>query len=93
MEYPLRIVDDIFFNTFRKVDNGLWEIQCTIRIDASILTGQQSVPYKYVVHSPNRTQTGEDQVPHEFLHGAHGGGEIVNRCLFVPFERFQTGDN
>ena len=89
-EYPLYVLDDHIFNTFREVDSGLWEIQCTLRIDASILTGQHSVPYKYVVHSPNRT--GEDQVPYEFLHGAHGNGQIVDRCLFVPFDRFQTGD-
>ena len=69
----------------RDVGDGLYEMCCTLDIDVDVLKGQATIPYKYVIYSSSSER---NEKPHEFLHGAEGRGEIVNRCLRIPTNRF-----
>ena len=73
---------------YRDVGDGLFEMNCTLHIDVNILKDQASIPYKYVVYS---SSTERNEKPHEFLYGAEGRGEIVNRCLMIPAQNFCPG--
>ena len=66
----------------------------TLNIQADILQGANSIPYKYGVlnfMSDNITCTSE----FEFLHGAppnpNRGSQIVNRCLIIPTASYHRG--
>ena len=60
----------------------------TILIQATLLNNASSIPYKYGVLNCKS----ENIKSHfEFLHGAPGRGEPVNRCLIIPAPLFQSG--
>ena len=59
-----------------------------INIQATLLKDANSIPYKYGVLNSKSDNIKSDL---EFLHGAPGRGEIVNRCLIVPTSLFQNG--
>lgn len=54
-------------------------MQCTLLINKEVISYDESVAYKYVIHSPNR----KDAHPYEFLHHLHG---VFDRALKVPKE-------
>lgn len=74
---------------YRDVGDGLLEMECTVPIDSELLDHEAPLFYKYIVHSRQKG----DSLPFEFLHGAQGGGRIVDRKLFIPKEKFATKGN
>ena len=64
----------------RAIDDGWYEMTCTLNIDADIL--KNPVPYKYVVYSP-KMENKDDC--YEYLHGY---GWNPNRCLRIPQNKF-----
>ena len=60
---------------------------CELSFDASVLEGQQAIPYKYVVYSPRMV---EDNDCWEYLHGVSSWG-VANRCLEIPTKEFRHG--
>ena len=60
----------------------------TICIQATLLKDAGSIPYKYGVLN----YTSDNIKSHfEFLHGAPGRNEPVNRCLIIPPSLFLSG--
>jgi hypothetical protein len=56
-------------------------MKCILFVDIDVIKSQK-IPYKYVVHSPNR----KGAAIYEFFHDGPRGGNI-NRCLIVPKEK------
>ena len=61
-------------------------MECTLTVDSDLLKHQAPVCYKYRVYSQRKGDT--EFKPYEFLHGAPGGGHIVNRKIFIPSKKF-----
>lgn len=74
---------------YRDVGDGLLEMECTLAINSELLDHEAPLFYKYIVTSQHKG----DSLPYEFLHGAQGGGRIVDRKLFIPKEKFTIKGN
>ncbi len=64
------------YHLYRTLEDKYW-MKCTLNIDVDVLKRERPIPYKYVIHSPNR----EDSHPYELLQNQRGN---PNRCLVVP---------
>jgi hypothetical protein len=61
-------------------------MECTLAIDSDLLKNQAPVCYKYLIFSQRKGDAGFN--PYEILHGAPGGGQIVDRKIFIPSKKF-----
>ena len=61
-----------------------------VTIDSNLLKDQAPLNYKYLVHSPQRSE--ESVSPYEFLHGAPAPywQKVVDRKFFIPKSKFVT---
>ena len=62
----------------RELEGGYYEMNCTLGISAELL--KQSIPYKYVIHTPKTKQNRDDC--YEYLHEHHSMNP--NRLLRIP---------
>ena len=62
----------------RELEGGYYEVNCTLRISAELL--KQSIPYKYVIHTPKTKRNRDDC--YEYLHEHHSMNP--NRLLRIP---------
>lgn len=70
--------------SYSEVREGLLEFYCDISIDGTLLRYENCIPYKYFLLGKER--------PFEFLHEAKSyGNDVVNRCLVIPYDKFQQG--
>ena len=79
------------FINHRDVGDGLYEMEGKVMIDSNLLKNQAPLHYKYLVHSPQRSE--ESVSPYEFLHGApapYWGQKVVDRKIFIPTSKFAT---
>ena len=74
--------------SIRDVGGGLWEMSAKISIQATLLKDASFIPYKYGVLN---SKSDNIKSNFEFLYGAPGSGEPVNRCLIIPPSLFQSG--
>ena len=87
--YSSNIISSLLTCTLiRDVGGGLLEMSATIPIQATLLKDASSIPYKYGVLN---CKSDNIKSHFEYLHGAPGRGENVNRCLIIPTPLFQSG--
>lgn len=58
-------------------------MKCTLNINIEFLVHEWSIPYKYVIFSPNR----KDIEDYEFIHDPRRKDGVVDRSLVVPFQQ------
>ena len=65
--------------TYRKLDDGMFEMTCTLNIDSNELTPSKGKGYKYVVYSPKMAHMDDCfEYLHTFTHTQN-----PNRCLRI----------
>ena len=69
----------------RDLDDGYYEMNCSLKISAKILEHEHPIPYKYVIHSPKTRESQDDC--YEYLHGHHLADP--NRSLKIPKAKYQ----
>ena len=91
-----KIIDNYYHvvsTQFRKIDELHYEMTCTFEnFNADLLKSQNSISYKYVVHSAKIIERDDC---FEYLHAHQRHGD-VDRCLLIPPEtllRLYNGGN
>lgn len=70
-----------FFSSYRQLGEGVYEMTCTLIIDAEILKAPKA--YKYVVYSPKMVKHDDCfEYLHSFAGQSHNYGN-PNRCLKI----------
>ena len=77
---------------FRDVGDGLCEMEGRVTVDSDLLKYQAPLWYKYRIYSSQKSTSGDEENPYEFLHSApgHAWGQVVDRKFIIHKDNFVT---